>query len=164
MKKIMAIIAFGGLLLLGIVAQAADQPQGSDPHAGHQMPTQGGQGSAEQPQTDPHAGYQMPSQGGQGMMGGQMHQMMMNCPMRAQSGKLLALMKDIVVTQEALLKGVSGAERDALQVKLADMRKAIDGLQAEPMGCPMMRQMQHGQKPAGSAGNSGGTGGSTQGK
>jgi YHS domain-containing protein len=149
MKQAILAVAVGAFLILAGSAQPADQAPVANPHAGHAMPGQGGEGTGGQPQgVDPHAGHAMPMQGGKGMMGGRMQQMMMNCSMHAQMGQVVALMKDVVAMQEALLKGPSGSEKDGLQVKMAEMRKAVDSLQSQPMRCPMMQNMQHGQHGA----------------
>jgi len=94
------------------------------------------------------ASNQMPMQGGHGMMGGPMGGGMMGCSMHKNMGEMLALMKDVLQVQEALLKGVSGAEKDAVQAKLATMRTTLDSLQAQSMQCPMMQHMQHGNRGA----------------
>jgi YHS domain-containing protein len=132
MKRTMAVVVFVWCLAAGVFAWAAD-PTPMQPPA---------------PSPSPHAGHQMPMQGGHGMMGGHMGGMMMNCSMHKNMGDVMALMKDIMLVQSAILKGVSAAEKDAVQAKLATMLTTLDGLQGQPMSCPMMQHMQHGNHPA----------------
>jgi YHS domain-containing protein len=129
MKKTMAVLAFVWCLAVGVVAWAADPTPPP-------VPT---------PSPSPHAGHQMPMQGVLGMQGGRMGGGMKGCAMHQNMGAMLALMKEVLQVQDALLKGVSGAEKDALQAKLVTMGKTLDSLQAQPMACPMMGQMKHGK-------------------
>jgi YHS domain-containing protein len=131
MKKTMVVVAFVWCFAAGVVAWAAD-PTPAQPPA---------------PDPSPHAGHQMPMQGGHDMQGGHMGGMMMNCSMHKNMGEVMVLMKDVMLVQNAILKGVSGAEKDAMQAKLATMLTTLDNLQAQPMSCPMMQQMHHGQHP-----------------
>lgn len=142
MKKTMAVVAFVWCVAAGAFAWAAD-PTPAQPPA---------------PGPNPHAGHQMPMQGGHGMMGGHMGGGMMGCSMHKNMGEMMALVKDVMLVQDAILKGVSGADKEAVQAKLATMLKTLDNLQAQPMSCPMMQHMQHG-KPGAARGTS--TGGAT---
>jgi YHS domain-containing protein len=138
MKSIRVGVALLCCLGIGAFAQAAEPPAAQQA-APHHMPDQPAQAAS------PHAGHEMPMQGGHGMMGGGMHGMMMNCGMHKNMETMLSVMKDIIATQDALLKGVSDTEKAALQTKLAGATKTLDTLQAQPMQCPMMQQMHGGQ-------------------
>ena len=92
------------------------------------------------------------------MKGGHRGGGMMGCPMHKHTGEMMALLKDVLLVQDAILKGVSGAEKDAMQAKLATMLKTLDSLQAQPMPCPMMQHGRHGQHGKHGAGGSTRTG------
>jgi YHS domain-containing protein len=139
MHKAIAIAALVWCLAAGALAGAADPTPALPPAPG----------------PSPHAGHQMPMQGDHGMMGGHMGGMMMPCPMHAQMGEMMALMKEVVRMQDALLTGVSAAEKDAMHAKIATMLSTLDHLQAHPMSCPMMQSMQHGHHPGAAHGMAG---------
>jgi predicted lipid-binding transport protein (Tim44 family) len=144
MKKVLAALAIVCMFAAGaLAAEPADTKQA--PAA--PCPMMSGQQAA--PGANPHAGHQMPAQGGQGgmmgggMMGGKMGGGMMNCPMKKNMGEMMTMLKEVMVIQDALLKGVGAKEKKALQGKLTEMMKKIDDMKAAPMSCPMMQMMDH---------------------
>jgi len=82
---------------------------------------------------------------GGGMMGGNMGSGMMHCPMKKHMGEMAAMLKEVMIIQNAQLKGVSAKEKKAFQEKLAAMMKQLDDMKTAPMNCPMMQNMDHGK-------------------
>lgn len=143
MKKVLAILAIVCMFAaVAFAAEPADTKQVTVPLC----PMMSGQQAA--PGANPHAGRQMPAQGAHG---GMLMGEMMNCPMKKNMGEMITMIKDVMVVQDALLKGVSAKEKKALQAKLAEMMAKADAMKAAPMVCPMMQRMDHGkhQMPAG---------------
>ncbi len=138
MKKVLAVLAI--VCMSAALAFAAEPAVPKQGPAAVPCPMMSGQQAA------PGGNQQMPGQGATGgMMGGKTGSMMMNCPMKKNMGEMMTMMKEVMVIQDALLKGVGAKEKKALQTKLGEMTAKVDAMKAAPMVCPMMQNTDHGK-------------------